>query len=175
MHHKRLLTIMLIGLLSISAMPVSAAETTDTVETTGVVVTVTQGGDTTVVSQQYYETLAYYLANHEWWNAITLLQAINLPTDESSNGQDMVYVTTSFGTLGLGRSGRQYAHLVEDRYGYCVASYTKSLKPLVSSGYLEGDYNNDGKVNETDTFLKEHNGEKRTYDGVVGFYSEIVS
>lgn len=162
---KYLISLLLI--LSLSAMPVSAAETTDT----AAIVTVTQGKETTVITQQYYETLAYYLSAHEWWNAITLLQAIHLPVGESTQGNDMIYVTTSFGTLGLGRSGRQYAHLVEDRYGYCVASYTETIEPL-TSGYLDGDYNHDGKVN--DTFLMKHHNEKRTYNGIVGFYTEMV-
>lgn len=191
MQHKRLLTILMIGMLSISALPVSAAETTTATDTTAALAatalqattgtaayaaltTVTQGKTTAPLSQIYCETLGYYLANHEWWNAITLLQAINLPAGESTKDDDMLYIATASGTLGIGRFGsRQYAHLVDDRYGYCVASYTETIEPL-TSGYLDGDYNHDGKVNDTDTFLVKHHNEKRTYNGIVGFYTEMV-
>lgn len=135
--------------------------------------TITIGGEEQVISQQVYETLAYYLSDHQWWNAITLLQSMTLPVGTSSNGNDMIYITTSFGTLGVGRATRQYAHLVEDPYGYCVACY-QIVQRTPDPMYVEGDLNRDGHVDETDAFILAHAGEKRTYDGTIGQYDQMV-
>lgn len=135
--------------------------------------TITIGGEEQVVSQQVYETLAYYLSDHQWWNAITLLQSMTLPAGTSSNGNDMIYVTTAFGTLGLGRATRQYVHLVEDPYGYCVACY-QIVQLAPEPMYVAGDLNRDGTVDETDAFILAHSGEKRRYDGTIGQYDQMV-
>lgn len=135
--------------------------------------TITVGGEAQVISQQVYETLAYYLSDHQWWNAITLLQSMTLPAGQSTNGNDMIYVTTSFGTLGLGRATRQYAHLVEDPYGYCVASCQIVQMPPEPM-YVEGDLNRDGTVDETDAFILAHSGERRRFDGTIGQYDQMV-
>lgn len=200
MLRRKILTIATIGMLSMTSLPVMAAEAATTAATAAdaataataaasvaatdahasaetaaaaAQATITIGGEEQVISQQVYETLAYYLSDHQWWNAITLLQSMTLPAGTSTNGNDMIYVTTSFGTLGIGCSTRQYAHLVEDPYGYCVACYQivqRTPKPM----YVEGDLNRDGHVDETDAFILAHSGEKRTYDGTIGQYSQLV-
>lgn len=187
----RILSIAAAGILVLSPMSAMAAETMDTGAATIAATTITDanasaetaaaaaqatitiGGEEQVISQQVYETLAYYLSDHQWWNAVTLLQSMTLPVGTSSNSNDMIYVTTSFGTLGLGRATRQYAHLVEDPYGYCVACYQivqRTPEPM----YVQGDLNRDGTVDETDAFILAHSGEKRTYDGTIGQYKNLV-